>query len=100
MAILLGLRLQDRKDQLLLAHVGRPFDIEILADQREVADLFFFECLEVKPVVFYCLGFGHSSSSTDHNLYLSFQTEGLDALSQTTNNMPETRCVTDARSCT
>ena len=40
MAVLLGLRLQDRKDQLLLAHVGGALDVEIFADQRQIADLF------------------------------------------------------------
>ena len=43
MAVLFGLRLQDRKNQLLLAHIGGALDVEVFADQREIADLLFLE---------------------------------------------------------
>ena len=35
---LLGLRLQDLEDQLLLAHAGRAGDVQVLGDLRELLD--------------------------------------------------------------
>jgi hypothetical protein len=41
------LRLQDRKDQLLLTHIGSSLDIEVFADQRQIADLLFLQSLQI-----------------------------------------------------
>jgi hypothetical protein len=67
-AILLRLCLQDRKDQLLLAHIGGALNIEILADQCQITDLLLFEGLKIQATVFQGFGIGISSSATDHKL--------------------------------
>ena len=53
MTVLLGLRLQDRKDQILFAHIGGAFNIEGLANQRQIADLFLLERFQIQTIVFY-----------------------------------------------
>ena len=72
MTILLSLRLQDRKDQLLLAHIGSAFNIEILADQRQIADFFLLERFQIQTVVFRRLRLGSARSTTNHTLYSPF----------------------------
>ena len=47
-AVLLGLRLQDGEDQLLLAHRRRALDVEVARELRELVDLLLLEDLEVQ----------------------------------------------------
>ena len=42
-AVLLGLRLQDGEDQLLLAHAADAFDLQIVGHRREFGDAFPFQ---------------------------------------------------------
>ena len=50
-AVLLGLRLQDGEDQLLLAHVRGALDAEALGDLRQLADLLLLQHLEVQALI-------------------------------------------------
>ena len=47
MAILFRLRLQNRKDQLLLAHIGGSLNIEGFPYQCQITNLLFFKSLKV-----------------------------------------------------
>ena len=47
-AALLGLRLQDLEDQLLLAHAGRAGDVQVLGDLRELLDALVFQIGDVE----------------------------------------------------
>src|SRR5438876_5904260 len=47
-AVLLGLRLQDGEDELLLAHGGRALDVHVLGDGREVGDRLVLQRLEIE----------------------------------------------------
>ena len=47
-AALLGLRLQDLEDQLLLAHAGRAGDVQVLGDLRELLDALVFQIGDVQ----------------------------------------------------
>ena len=49
--VLLGLCLQDREDQVLLAHARSPFDVQRLGEGSEFADLLLLEFLQVHVVV-------------------------------------------------
>ena len=42
------MRLQNGEDQILLAQARRPVHIKVPGDLRQLADLFFFEGLEIK----------------------------------------------------
>jgi hypothetical protein len=46
---LLGLRLQDLEDQLLLAHAGRAADGQVLRDLRELLDAHVLQIGDVQP---------------------------------------------------
>ncbi len=48
--LLLGLRLQDLEDQVLLAHSGRVLDLQIFGDLEELRNLDFVECPDVERV--------------------------------------------------
>src|SRR2546428_8318939 len=47
-AVLLGMRLQDGEDELLLAHGGRALDVHVLGDGRELGDLLVLQRLEIE----------------------------------------------------
>src|SRR6185503_8618920 len=70
MTILLSLSLQDRKDQLLFAHIGSAFNIEILANERQIADFFLLERFQIQTVVLRRLRLGSARSTTNHTLTL------------------------------
>ena len=48
-AALLGLRLEDLEDQLLLAHPGRAGDVQVLGDLRELLDALVLQIGDVQP---------------------------------------------------
>ena len=48
--LLLGLRLQDLEDQVLLAHAGRVLDLQVLGDLQELRDLDLVERPDVERV--------------------------------------------------
>ena len=47
-AALLGLRLEDLEDQLLLAHAGRAGDVQVLGDLRELLDAHVLQLVDVE----------------------------------------------------
>src|SRR5207237_2001124 len=49
-AALLGLCLQDLKDQVLLAHAGRARDVEVLCDLRELLDALVLQIGDVESL--------------------------------------------------
>ena len=49
-SLLLGLRLQDLEDQVLLAHPRRVLDLEVLRDLQELRNLDLVECADVERV--------------------------------------------------
>src|SRR5438093_9992720 len=51
--VLLGLRLQDGEDELLLTHRGRALDVHVLGDRREVADLLVLQQFQVERAGFF-----------------------------------------------
>ena len=52
-AALLGARLQDLEDQLLLAHAGRARHVELLGDLGERADAHVLERRQIDPLYFF-----------------------------------------------
>ena len=50
-AALLGLRLQDLEDELLLAHPGRARNVQVLGDLREARDAHVLELADVERVL-------------------------------------------------
>ena len=50
-AALLGLRLEDLEDQILLAHAGRAGDRQVLRDLRQLLDALVFQIGDVEPLL-------------------------------------------------